>query len=142
MKALVILLLLIAAGGATAWYISTYEEFDPTQQGQEAREAISPGMTWREVIEATTEPKKYCRLIKKEEEIAGEIIEMINPGKPINFTFDRFAERFEKGELPEGFVFRYFYSAKEAFAVIFDSPGTVVRVQKMATGRSLLQLDD
>ncbi len=49
------------------------------------------------------------------------------------------AERIKENSLPNGFRFEFIYSAQAAFAVNFDSSGTVTHVEDIATMADLLQ---
>jgi len=142
MKAVLGLLVFLAAGGAVFYYFGGYCTFDASQQGRDARAAIKPGMTWKQVIDAATTPNHYCKLIKETQRFGGEEIELIRPGPWMKFDADHMADRLEGDSLPNGFMFKYVYSNKVAFSVTFDEAGTVMSVNDMATMRDLLQLQD
>ena len=140
MKAMLILIVLIAAVLVGVFYYGGYGSFDPTKQGEDNMAKITPGMTWQQVIDTTAAPKKYSYFIKKTKKSFGEEIEFLQPSVPVDFDRNRFNEKFTNGEFPFGFSFRYVYSRSVAFEVLFDDVGMVIEVGDLPTEADLFQM--
>lgn len=134
MKAMFILIAIVLAIGAAIYYFGV-SDFDPDAQGAAARAAITPGMTWQQVIDTTTAPKKYRKYAKKTE----DGIEYTELGPENRFAHAWFTKNAAEGYFSDGFVFDYFYSAKTAFRVEFDDTGKVIGTNDIATMADLLQ---
>ncbi len=138
MKGMLILLLVIAIAAVCLYYFGGYASFDPTKAGREARQAITPGMTWNQVIATCKKPPPTYRTIILQTR-AG--IETLKPGPENVFDEKQLADRLARNELPHGFIFPYKFSEALAFQVVFDETGVVEQVQDMTTMRDLLQYD-
>ncbi len=134
MKLMLGLLALLVVGGAATYYLGGYASYDPTQQGRDARKAITPGMTWQQVIDVSKEPRKYRLMMKKAERFGGEEVARLEPGPLSGFNASRFT-----GKTPNGFIFEYRYSQREAFAVHFNADGIAESVSDLITKADLLK---
>lgn len=142
MKAVAILLLLMAIGGAALIYGGGFASFDPTQQGLDAKANITPGMTWTKVIDVAGEPGKFSRILRKTEQIGGREIEVFKSEPESKYTYQKVATAIDEGIVPWGFIVTYNFSQSVAFAVTFDDTGIVKGVDDMPTMADLLQLND
>jgi len=140
MKAILGLIVVLAAGGIILYYTAGYSSFDPSKQGRDHRAAITPGATWKQVVDINP-PKKWRAMIKTKKKVGKEEIETIEPGPQNPFDGDRVAARLADGSLPHGFRFDYVYSGSVAFAVVFDEVGLVTEVQDLVTMGDLLQIE-
>ena len=59
MKGLMILLVLGVGVGAAVYFYGGVADFDPSEQGRQAKAAIKPGMTWKKVIDVARKPREY-----------------------------------------------------------------------------------
>ena len=142
MKAVAILLLLIAIGGVALIYGGGFASFDPTQQGLDAKANITPGMTWTKVIDVAGEPGKFSRILRKTEKIGGQEIEAFRPEPESKFTREKVATAIDEGTVPWGFLVYYNFSQSVAFAVTFDDTGIVTGLHDLTTMADLLQMND
>lgn len=134
LQSLITFLVLIALfAGGIYWMVSTAP--DPDESGIAAREAIEPGMTWQQVVEAVKPPRKI-RTMSMQPHADGtqEIVESGLQKYPGNDQFARWAD----DGLEQGFVFQYFFSAKTAFDVYFDGEGKVELITDAPTAADLL----
>jgi hypothetical protein len=138
MKAIIIVLVLLAAGLGILYFRGGYHSFDPTAEGNKAKAAIKPGMTWKQVLDIAGKGGKYRHIIKTVQKIKGEDVEQVIVGTPVELKPDLLAARLASNQAPEGFVIEYFFSAQVAFDVVFDSAGLVNEVQDIMTGADLL----
>lgn len=139
MKAITILAFIGLAVWGAVHFIQSAASYDPNAQGAAAKAAIAPGMAWKKVIAAAGEPKHYAVIDRKVQNIAGQQIESFKPGAKNPFSTDVVADRVQDVSMPHGFVFEYRFSQSIAFAVHFDSLGTVTSVQDLMTMADLLQ---
>ena len=138
MKAVMVLILLVGAGVVGFYYVGGYAGHSPKQQGLDAKAAITPGMTWQQVL-AVSKPIEYCAM--KLEEIDdgfGGTIEVIRPTVEVRYKPERFAQRVNNGDFPHGFKFFYRYSSSVAFTVSFDENLTVSGKEDLVTMHTLL----
>jgi len=141
MKAIVVLVLMGAVACGAIYYFGGYASFDPTEQGRKARDAIKPGMTWKQVADMAGDPKEY-QVYQEHRRGTGDNERIIlTPGAYNKFDRRRMAERIAASELPHGFIFRYNFSAQAAFSVFFDDRGSVVEVADGTTMTDLLELN-
>ena len=135
MKAMFILVVILAVAGLGVYYYGGVRGFDATKQGEAARAAIQPGMTWNQVIAAAgKEPRHYRRMIKK-----GGPVPTLEPGGQSKFKADSFGGFVTNNSFPEGFLFEYRYSEQVAFAVHFSPAGTATGISDLTTMADLLQ---
>ncbi len=139
MKVLVGLLLFAGALFALLYYTGMFE-FNPAQQAADARAAVKPGMSWDKVIGAVSPPKEYRIYVKKIKNIAGQQMEVLEPGPSLPFDRENLANRLADGSLPGGFDFTYVFSNSEAFTVHFDENGDVAHVSDSAIMKKLLDM--
>jgi len=142
MKFMLGLLLLVGIGWATVYYAGGYGSFDPNKQGQQARAAVSPGMTHTKAFDACGDPHRVQKIRREVEKVGGEEIEIFVPGPPADTTRERINERIANGDFPYGFVIPYRFSQSVAFAIHFDEAGIVTQIEDLATMANLLQYKD
>lgn len=111
--------------------------YDPTAQGEEAMEAIQPGMTWERVIETTQPPGKYRSMIAS---TTPDGFESVTPAGSQRFDLDSFRKHAAADGYTHGFIFEYRYSAEAAFDVWFDEAGEVASVQMQRGVADLLHM--
>lgn len=127
---------------AAIYYGGGFSGFDATQQGKDARKAIGPGMSWKQVFDVAREPRKYQVINRKVTRVNGAEIEFLEPGPANRFVLDTFKKRLADNGYPHGFIVTYSYSNQEAFTVQFDGTGTVKFVENAMTMADLLQTRD
>ena len=141
----VIIVVLVLAGGAllVAYYAGGIGSFDPTEQGREAKAAISLGMSWTKVIDVAGEPQHY-RIFRKvsKKGPGGQDVETIKPGGELKFDRPLVQQDITNKQMPDGFIFEYFFSQQVAFQVWFDGTGLVTAVENVQTMADLLQTRD
>lgn len=150
MKVVIILLVLIAVGLAAVYYISGYASFDPTQEGLEAKKAITPGMAWTKVLDIAGEKAKYQEVSAEKISAVGSMTTVLRAAEEEGFVlvaapkqaFDRkrVARLLANGEMPYGFALSYAFSNSVAFRVVFDETGSVLTITDEMTMADLLQL--
>jgi len=140
MKAILFLMVILGGMIVAVWQFGGYATLDPTQQGKDAKAAIKPGMTWKQVIDQTTEPRKFCMTLRKTKMVGGEEVEFDKPSVPMDFDIEGFTKAFNDDEYLWGFRFNYSYSSSVAFAVEFDPSGNVIYVLDMMTMADLFQM--
>ena len=138
MKVILVLLVLLAAGFCVLYFRGGYHSFDPTAEGNKAKAAIKPGMTWKQVLDIAGKGGKYRHIIKTVQRIRGEDVEQTVVGTPVELKPDLLDARLAANQAPEGFVIEYYFSAQVAFAVAFDSTGLVNEVYDVMTTADLL----
>ena len=131
-----LVILLVVLGGGIFLYLyftgsTIKEDFDPTQQGKQARAAIKEGASWTEVIDVAGEPRKW-----KEGDSAFEFVTGYDSFD--SKTGDQIRQQLEKGELRLGFCFLYRFSDAATFAVNFDKNGQVMNLQDKESKSDLL----
>lgn len=132
---------LMAAVGGAIWHFCGPGAYNPTETGRKAKDAISEGMSWRDVCDVTDGgPTHYYALRTEMVKFAGEEIEQIVKGAELEFDYDLFEQAFEGGRMPVGFIFPYFYSHQVAFEVSFDTDGKVSSIDDMRTAADLLDM--
>ncbi len=142
MKVLFFFMAMVGLGMAAIYYGGGFSGFDATQQGKDARKAITPGMTWKKVFDVAREPRKYQTIHRKVANVGGVNMESFKPGPANRFVLDTFKKRLANNELPHGFQVTYHYSNQEAFIVHFDGAGIVDYVENALTMADLLQTRD
>ena len=135
MKALFILIILVVIAGAAVYYFGGYASFDPTEEGRQAKAAISPGMTLEQVVDTIGPPGKYAELVKIEKQ--GQ--EYIDETGLMGFTLENVRYRIDNNEVPECFFLNYHFSPQASFQVHFDATGVVTHLKDNITMADLLQ---
>ncbi|HSW47124.1 MAG TPA: hypothetical protein VLM89_16290 [Phycisphaerae bacterium] len=138
MKAIITLIALLAVVLAVVYFRGGYQSFDPAEQGNKAKAAIKPGMTWKQVIDAAGTGGKYRSIMKKVERTGGQEYTTTVLGPHVELKPDRVAAHVAAGDIPDGFIFEYRFSQSVAFAVIFDGAGIVDEVRDLTTMADLL----
>ncbi len=143
MKLIFGLMLILAVVLIAMYYGGGSATYDPTQQGLGAKAAITPGMTWRKVLDIAGGPGKWCRIVERtHKNFAGEEIREYEPTADSAYRQGCIRERLNEGDLPFGFMVTYQFSRSVAFLVVFDGVGKVVRLEDTASEADLLQLGD
>lgn len=133
MKALIILIILGAAGLAALYYFGGFSTLDATAQGQQFRDALYEGMSWGEVADLQ-EPRKFYPFNDDPQSMTGR-----SPDQ--EFKRDEFANMVSNGHLPSGFGFDYnFDSGDHAYELSFDSEGKLYAIGKKTTMKDLLDI--
>lgn len=136
MKAIIVLVVLLGLGVAGVYFLGGYGSFDPDEQGNKAKAAITTGMSWKKVLDITGKSDPRYRAISMIKDKDGN--EYPKPGPEVNLDRTKLASRVKNGEVRGGFIFVYRYSEKVAFEVTFDSSGNVTSVDDIATMADLL----
>ncbi len=128
-KLLIGLVLLGGIGIGAVYLIGGYASYDPTEHGNRAKAAITPGMTWNQVVAAAGEPRHYrvFRLEKRR-----NIKDLVQSGQ-LNFEIDLFTSDMTNKSFARGFIFEYVFSHQAAFSVYFDAGGRVEYVEDLKT---------
>ena len=143
MKMIFGLLLLMAIGWGVVYYVGGSASFDPTQQGRDARAAITTGMTWSQVLDVAGAPGKWSKLVRKQHKnFQGEIVETIDPSPSVDYRKGSISRHLRDGNLPDGFMVTYTFSRSVAFFVEFVGSGKVAEVRDAPTEADLLQMGD
>jgi len=139
MKVIIGLLVVLGLVIAGVYYLGGYSSFDPNQQGEQAKAAIKPGMTWTQVIAVAGENPKLQTISVSKRKISGQVREERMLGAKVNFSKSQLADRLKYNEYPNGFILSYVFSERVAFDVLFDGTGKVVSVSDAMTMADLLQ---
>ncbi len=139
MKAMIWILVLAGAGIGAAYYFGGLGNFDPTQQGKDARAKLAPGMTLKQVLDVAGENYKYQQINMMPQMIGGKKIEMPSTGTAVSLERDALEKKVAAGGVPNGFVLNYTFSAQQAFNVHFDSTGKVDSIEDAFTEADLYQ---
>ncbi len=122
------LILAVIVGVYALYQFGGYATLDPTQQGIDARAAITPGMTVDQVLADIGVPRRFSVVnLKKIEQFGGEV-EMLVPTPRVKFDRTRFESNRDDGQYPHGFQFEYRHSTTSLFQVTFDGAGLVTSV--------------
>jgi len=132
----VIVVGLIAVGAA--YFFGGTRNFDPTAQGQQAKAAVQPGMTWQQVVDAAGKPQKVRIAHRVTKKIAGEEQEVIEEAAPFRFERELFENTLTGDSKQAGFRFMYNFSGQAAFSVYFDPNGIAEGVSDDKTMADLL----
>ena len=133
-KLLIGLIVLGGIGIGAVYLIGGYASFDPTEQGKQAKAAITPGMTWNQVITAAGEPQRY-RVFRLEK--SRNLEELVRSGQ-LKFDMDLFTSDMTNKSFVHGFIFEYVFSPHAAFSVYFDAGGRVDFIEDLKTMADLL----
>lgn len=138
MKAILALLILggLVLGGV--YYFGGYKSFDPTKQGRDAKAAIKPGMTLKQVVDVAGGNPKFQPINTFTRKVGNQTIEEERAGLPVDFKQDRVTQQVKQNALPKGFILNYKYSEQTALDVHFDSTGMVTHVTDAVTIGTLL----
>lgn len=134
MKLLIGLFVLGGIGIGAVYLIGGYASFDPTEQGKQAKAAITPGMTWNQAVTAAGGPQRYrvFRLVKRRNKE-----DLVRSGQ-LKFEMDLFTNDMTNKSFAHGFIFEYVFSPQAAFSVHFDARGRVEFVEDLKTMADLL----
>jgi hypothetical protein len=132
LKVIVGVLVLGGIGLAIAYYVGGAGSFDPTAQGRKVRAAITPGMTWQQVINVAGEPGKYQTILPKKHGGTPE------PGALVRFDRNSLVQELATNVHQYGFVFPYTFSEARRFLVYSDPKGVVEYVADAVSMADLL----
>jgi hypothetical protein len=132
------LILMVGVGLFALYYWGGYGTLDPTQQGRDARAAITPSMTVKQVFDAIGPPRRFSVVNLKKVERFGQEVEELVPAPRADFDLKRFETNRASGEYPYGFQFEYRHSPTSLFQVTFDGAGLVTDVGDVPTVGALL----
>lgn len=133
----VFVLLVIGALGAV-YFKGGFSSWDPGKKGEETKAAITPGMSWSQVLDVD-EPGKYQTIYKTKKKVDGEEVEIEDLGQPLTFDRGLFENDWKGKQIPDGFAFVYVYTHQVQFKVHFDPAGKVAFVEDMKTMADFLQ---
>lgn len=137
-KGIVTLVVLAGIGLLVVYFAGGYSTHDPDKVGREARQAITTGMTWQQVVDAATKPEAYCTFRLETKKIRGEEVKSLRKSMPLEFDQAMFAREFAAGNMADGFTFHYRFTHQVAFEVSFDGAGRVAAVEDLKTMADLL----
>lgn len=135
MKAVIILVVVLALVIAGVYYFGNYRTFNPDEQGNKAKAAITPGMSWTKVLDIAGNSPRYRSMSILKDKDGNE---MTKVGTEVELDRSKLAGRVKNGEVGAGFKFVYRFSEKVAFEVTFDGSGNVVDVEDIMTMADLL----
>ncbi|MHC4444575.1 MAG: hypothetical protein ACYTF1_06620 [Planctomycetota bacterium] len=138
MKAIIVLVIIVAVVLGVVYFKGGYVSFDPDKQGELARATIKPGMPLAQVLAVAGENPKYKPIIPFQERRGTQVIVTPQVGLPAAFNKNKVNKWLRNGELPHGFVLAYKYSEQVAFDVTFDKAGVVQNIQDAMTVADLL----
>lgn len=141
MKAIIILLVILAIGIGLLYFKGGYSTFDPNEQGRKAKAAIKPGMPFKQVVSVAGPPKDndYLLMVAETKKGSdGQPLDAIRPGPRNKYNATTLAARIANHELRDGFAFEYVFSQSIGFRVYFDGTGAVERVEDLLTMADLL----
>jgi len=138
MKAIISIVVVLAIAMAAVYYWGGYRTFDPSEQGRQAKAAIKPGMTWKQVIDKAGKGGKFRSIVVTTRKIRGEDVTDTILGPPVELNTDRIAAKLSANEMRDGFIIQYDFSQSVAFSVFFDSTGLVTDIQDNLTMADLL----
>jgi hypothetical protein len=142
MKIVVGIIALILVGLAAMYFFGGYKELDPDKQGREAKAAITPGMTFKQVIDAAGKPRKARTISVHKRKDGDEWIEDEQIGPLSEFKQNVIEDRLRQNNAPYGFILHYYFSDQVAFEVRFDAQGVVEEIYDVRTMADLLQTRD
>lgn len=128
MKVILILAVIMFLAVFAAYKFGGFESLDPADQVANIRQNVSAGMPWDKVVEIHT-PRKVAAI--KSDAMGGQ-------AAPQDFDPATLKAAIAKGHYPEGFVFPYTFSGKDAVEIYFDSQGKVTDLVKPVTSSDIL----
>lgn len=133
-KVIVVVMVLVSVGLLVAYYFGGARTFDPTEQGERAKAAIKPGMTWQQIVAAAGKAQGFQTILEKKQR--GETT--YARGMLVKFDSASLEQEVASRIHPHGFVFTYTFSAQSKFPVTFDKRGVALSVQDEPTLADLL----
>lgn len=134
--------LLVFAGVvlAVTYYAGGIASHDPTGHGREVKAQLHEGMSWEEVVDIAGKARRF-RMIDRvvEKDPNGNEYEYTEPCCSRDFVRVDVERMMADGELPDGFLLDYVYSAQVAFVAWFDGDGKLTTMENLATMADLLQ---
>jgi hypothetical protein len=134
LKLFVAVVVLGGVGLVIAYYWGGTRTFDPTAQGQQAKAALAPGMTWQQVVDAAGKPLRFQTI----HEMTKRGVTTYERGAPRKFEREGLEGELANNAHPHGFVFSYEFSPQSSFAVEFDNAGVAQSIEDLMTIADLL----
>jgi len=122
------LILAVIVGVYALYQFGGYATLDPTQQGRDARAAITPGMTVEQVFDTIGAPRRFSVVNLKKVKRMGKEVDELVATPPVKFDRSRFDTNRADDQYPYGFQFDYRHSPTSEFQVTFDGAGLVTGV--------------
>jgi len=123
------------------YHFAGVKDVDPQQQYNDARAAIVPGMTWKQIV-SEYKPPKFYRLLEKKVVtrggVGGQPYEMIEPTAKNGYVEQHIANRLEQKRMPHGFQFEYKFANNLGLVVKFDSDGVATEIEELKTVYSII----
>jgi hypothetical protein len=141
MKVIIGLLVVCAIGGVAIYYGGGYANLDPDQQGKDAKAKITPGVSWKKVVDVAGNPLEWRPFVEQTRGTGANKVVFYKEGPANKFSADVIGRRVADGKLPKGFTFHYRFSNATEFDVKFDDLGNVEYVTDRITAADLLQMD-
>jgi len=138
MKAIVALLGVFGLAVGGLYLFGGYRSFDPDKQGRDAKAAITPGMTFNQVLAVAGEKPKLHTISLQTSQVGGRTVTQRRVGPPVAFDKNKVAGGITSGRYANGFMLSYIFSQQVAFNVLFDNVGAVVSIEDTATIADLL----
>src|SRR3990172_2617851 len=98
MKAIITLLVLGALAIGGIYYFGGYRTFDPNKQGREAKAAIKPGMSLKEVVKVAGKNPKFQPINAFPVKVGNETVEEERPETPVEFDYERVADSVRRSQ--------------------------------------------
>ncbi len=130
MKWLVVLLLLVGAVLAGAYYFGGVSDLNPAEQAAQFRGQIKQGMTLQQVID----------LRRPQDVIPLAIVDLgVSRGAPLKYEQAQFKAHQGAGAYKDGLILLYRFTNKDQWEITFDASGKVQSVDKAYTAADLLE---
>lgn len=139
MKAIVVLLLLIAVAGFVVYFAGGYAGLDPDQQCADAKAKLTPGMSLGQVLDIVGKVNKYQQIQMQKRKVMGQEVEEYHRTAETSFVRGTVEKKIADGDLPYGFVIPMNYSNRCAFDIVFDKDGKVESINDQRTVSDLFK---
>lgn len=142
MKFILVLMLLVAAGGGLMYFKGGIANFDPDEQCKQVKATLRVGMPFAKAMDIAGEPVRYRMILRKVIKEFGVEQEYFVPSAEVKFKRERVEDHLLNNGLPHGFNATYLFSARSAITISFDNLGNVTGVEDAATVADLFQMND
>lgn len=144
MKMILILMVLAAIAVGIGYFTGGSRDFDPNAQGEKARAAITPGMTFAQVLTAAGAPGEWRKIemVTQKDPFGGGNIKVPTLRARFKYEPGALERRIKDGTLPDGFTAAWVFSRSIAFGVTFDGAGVVLDLEDLRTDADLLDMRD
>ncbi len=130
MKVLLVLIVLVLGGVYAAYHFGGLGSFDPDAKADELQQNVQPGMTWQQVMDVV-EPKKVAPI-----NYETEGFDPVGPSQ--DFELNGFKTRLQNNSYPDGFVWKYTFSAQRAYDLTFAADGKLIDMREPVMMKDLL----